>query len=182
MNRIIEADLFRHGGLKGTRGLLRGLSYPAFRFTYFLRKASFNNKRSLAGIFYRLMVRRYSHKFGYQIPVTTKIGEGLYIGHFGTIVINAHTTIGKYCNLAHGVTIGRTNKGQKKGVPVIGDYVWIGTGAVIVGGITIGDKVLIAPNAYVNFDVPSHSIVIGNPAKIISREDAVEDYINYILP
>ena len=54
---------------------------------------------------------------------------------------------------------------------------WIGTNAVVVGKITIGDDVLIAPGAFVNFDVPPHSIVVGNPAKIISRENATEKYI-----
>lgn len=61
---------------------------------------------------------------------------------------------------------------------MIGNRVWIGTNAVVVGNIVIGDDVLIAPNAYVNFNVPSHSVVVGNPAKIISRENAVEGYIN----
>lgn len=54
---------------------------------------------------------------------------------------------------------------------------WIGTNAVIVGNITIGSDVLIAPLAYVNFDVPDHSIVIGNPARIISRDNATAGYI-----
>lgn len=49
--------------------------------------------------------------------------------------------------------------------------------AVVVGRIVIGDDVLIAPNAYVNFDVPSHSVVVGNPGKIISRENVTEGYI-----
>ena len=49
---------------------------------------------------------------------------------------------------------------------------------MIVGGITIGDDVLIAPNAYINTDVPSHSIVIGNPAQIHYAEHATEGYIN----
>ena len=53
----------------------------------------------------------------------------------------------------------------------------IGANAVIVGNITIGSDVLIAPLAYVNFDVPDHSIVIGNPGKIIPREDATADYV-----
>ena len=53
----------------------------------------------------------------------------------------------------------------------------IGANAVIVGNITIGSDVLIAPPAYVNFDVPDHSIVIGNPARIIHRENATEDYV-----
>ena len=63
------------------------------------------------------------------------------------------------------------------GVPVIGDNVQIGINATIIGGICIGDDVLIAPNAFVNFDVPSHSIVIGNPGIIIHREEATKDYV-----
>lgn len=57
----------------------------------------------------------------------------------------------------------------------------MGANAVIVGNIRIGNDVLIAPGAYVNFDVPSHSIVLGNPAKIISRENATEGYITNIV-
>ena len=86
--------------------------------------------------------------------------------------------MGKNINLSTGVTIGQENRGKRKGAPTIGNKVWIGPNAVIVGKITIGDDVLIAPLTYVNFDVPSHSIVIGNPGKIIHRDNATEEYIN----
>jgi serine O-acetyltransferase len=56
--------------------------------------------------------------------------------------------------------------------------VWIGTGAVLVGNIQVGPNVMIAPNAFVNFDVPPHSIVIGNPGKIISKQNPTKNYIN----
>ena len=75
------------------------------------------------------------------------------------------------------MTIGQENRGARKGAPVIGDNVWIGANAVIVGKIEIGNNVLIAPNAYINSDVPDDSIVIGNPAKIIHNEKATEGYI-----
>lgn len=68
--------------------------------------------------------------------------------------------------------------GGRQGAPVIGNEVWIGINAAIVGKVTIGDDVLIAPNSYVNCDVPSHSIVFGNPCIIKHREDATEGYIN----
>lgn len=68
--------------------------------------------------------------------------------------------------------------GGRCGAPVIGNEVWIGINAVIVGKVTIGDDVLIAPNSYVNCDVPSHSIVFGNPCIIKHRENATEGYIN----
>lgn len=114
-----------------------------------------------------------------EIPTNTVIGEGLYLGHFYNIVVNSDVVIGRNCNLHKGVVIGQTNRGAKKGVPVIGDCVWIGVNAVIVGGITIGDDVLIAPNAYVNCDVPSHSVVLGNPCIIKPKENATESYVTF---
>ena len=68
--------------------------------------------------------------------------------------------------------------GGRQGAPVIGNEVWIGINAAIVGNVTIGDDVLIAPNSYVNCDVPSHSIVFGNPCIIKHKENATEGYID----
>ena len=181
MNKKICADLFRHGGLTGILGLLKGLLIPGFKYMYFFRKAERYKKLSLHGIFYRLLLRKYSYKYGIQIPITTNIGKGLYIGHFGTIVINSRAIIGNNCNIAHNVTIGMAYRGEKTGTPTIGDRVWIGTGAVIVGKINIGQNVLIAPLTYVNCDVPNDCIVIGNPARIIANTHATDGYINYIL-
>jgi len=87
--------------------------------------------------------------------------------------------IGKNCNIAQGVTIAQSNRGKNQGTPSIGNQVWIGPNAVIVGKINIGNNVLIAPNAYVTTDVPDNSIVIGNPAIITSNIKATENYINY---
>lgn len=180
MYKIIKSDLYRHGGLHGFAGFIKGIFIPGFRYMFFLRLAQLKRKRSFLGIIYRLILRRYSFKYGIQIPVSTEIGEGFYIGHFGNIVISSRASLGKFCNIAHGVTIGMTSRGKSKGSPQIGNFVWIGTGSVIVGKIVIGDNVLIAPLSYVNFDVPANSIVIGTPAKIISREDATNGYINFI--
>ncbi|WP_449132892.1 hypothetical protein [Senegalimassilia anaerobia] len=77
-----------------------------------------------------------------------------------------------------GVTIGQENRGKRKGAPVLGDCVWLGINSTVVGGVRLGDDVLVAPNTYVNCDVPSHSIVIGNPCKIISRDGATDGYVN----
>ena len=121
---------------------------------------------------------RSSRKYGLEI-LSRNIGEGLYIGHAHNINVHPHAVIGKNCNLNKGCTIGRENRGERNGVPTIGNDVWVGSNAVVVGKIVIEDDVLIAPNAYVNFDVPSHSIVVGNPGKIISRDNATEEYITY---
>ena len=108
----------------------------------------------------------------------TQIGPGLCIGHPYGITINPNIVFGKNCNIHKGATIGQENRGSRKGVPTIGDCVYIGINSTIVGKIHIGNDVLIAPNSYVNCDVPDHSIVLGNPCRIIHRDNATEGYIN----
>lgn len=147
------------------------------RYLYYFRKAQ-NEKFGLLRKYYSFRLTRIEKVSHIQIPIDTQIGEGFYIGHHGHIIINPKSVIGKNVNVGVGVTIGQANRGAKKGTPTISDYVWIGTNAVIVGRVTIGTDVLIAPGAYVNFDVPDHSIVIGNPGVIIHREGATEGYIN----
>ena len=128
-------------------------------------------------LFYTLVLWRMSCKTQIQIPARTSIGEGFYIGHLGRVIIHPDAKIGKNVNVGTGVTIGAENRGERQGAPTISDNCWIGTNAVVVGKINIGTDVLIAPLSYVNFDVPDHSIVVGNPAKIISRQDATHAYV-----
>lgn len=137
-------------------------------------------KRGLVGIFMR---HRIEHKYGVSFGLVhvAKIGEGLYLGHPFCIDVNAGAVIGSNCNIGKCVTIGGENRGRRKGAPTLGNRVWVGSGAVIVGRVTIGDDVLVAPNAYVNMDVPAHSIVIGNPGRIIPRDNATEGYVNNIV-
>ena len=179
----LRVDLYRYSGATATWYFLKALSpsLPAFRYTYLFRHAAAYPKGTLRGFVYRFLLRHYSHKYGYQIMPNTKIGKGLYIGHWGPVVINGQAQIGEHCTLSHVVTIGQVNRGLHAGVPKIGNKVWIGAGAVIVGKIVIGDNVLIAPNAYVNFDVPSNSVVIGNPAVIKPHATATDGYVNYCL-
>ena len=181
MNEIISYDLYRYGGLKGVNGFRKGFKIPGFRYTYFLRMARDNNKYSFKGIFSRMFIKIMRYKFGFQIELGAQIGKGFYIGHFGTIIIGGEVIIGSNCNVSHNVTIGGVPNGKLKGVPTIGDRVWIGTGAVVVGKINVGSDVLIAPNSLVNFNVPANSTVIGNPARIIKRDNPPTGYINNIL-
>jgi serine O-acetyltransferase len=108
------------------------------------------------------------------------IGPGLYLGHFGGVVVSPFAVLGSNVNIAQGVTIGAASRGARKGAPTLGDRVWVGANAVIVGRVTIGEDVLIGPGAYVNFDVPAMSIVIGNPGQIVSHSGSV-GYINHVL-
>ncbi len=131
------------------------------------------------------LLKVYRHilgvRYGLDLGNGSNIGVGLYLGHAYGINVNPQATIGSNCSLHKGCTIGQENRGDRKGAPTLGDKVWIGINATVVGKITIGDDVLIAPNAYVNRDVPSHSIVIGNPAQIVPCANATESYITNIV-
>lgn len=131
-------------------------------------------------ILYRILFRKYKLKNHIEISRKCEIGKGLYIGHPYGITINPATKIGCNCNIHKGVTIGQENRGKREGTPVIGNEVWIGINSTIVGNITIGDDVLIAANTFVNCDIPSHSIVFGNPCIIKTKPDCnvTEGYIN----
>lgn len=180
MLSYIQSDLFRYiPESYSLKSLVKGFRSQGFRYMFFRRLKEHYGSRSLIGLFSKIFLRHYSNKYGFQIG--GKIGAGFYIGHFGTIVVSVNAVIGRNCNIAPGVTIGATRRGDKAGAPRIGDYVWIGTNAVLVGNFTIGNDVLIAPGAYVNFDVPDHSLVIGNPGKITFKENATKGYINNVL-
>jgi serine O-acetyltransferase len=111
-----------------------------------------------------------------SLPYTASIGPGLYIGHFGPIVVNGSAVIGSNCNLSQGVTIGVSGRGSRRGVPVIGDRVYIGANAVIAGKISVSSDVVIAANSLVISDIPGHCTVIGVPAVIVNTKGS-EDYI-----
>lgn len=176
MHTSFAKDVYRYYGEEG-ESLLRRIFRPAeLKYIALLRKAQ-NQKFPLAKLYYTFRLKRLSDKTQIQIPARTQIGEGFYIGHCGRIIIHPDCKIGKNVNIATGVTIGQENRGNRKGVPTIEDECWIGTNAVIVGNVHIGTDVLIAPLAYVNFDVPDHSIVLGNPAKVVFKEHATEAYI-----
>lgn len=176
---LLQSDFYRVFGKKiSILQMLKHLLNPNLRFIFIFRICQTYHRTFFLGIVLKFLLRRYQIKYGFQIYPETKIDAGFYIGHWGHIIINPKTKIGKNCNIAPGVTIGQQNRGKKQGVPTIGNNVWIGTNAVIVGEIKIGNNVLIAPNSYVNFDIPDNSIVIGNPAQITENQNATFGYIN----
>ncbi|WP_243388859.1 hypothetical protein [Bifidobacterium simiarum] len=176
---LIASDCRRYAGAATPSAVIRTwLTQWGFRYTCLLRRAQ-SHRRGLAHYWYRWRLLRMSRRSGYQIGYGAGIGAGLFIGHRGTVIVNGRARLGSNVNLAPGVVIGQENRGARRGVPVIGNRVWIGAGAVIVGAVHIGNDVLIAPNAFVNVDVPDHSIVIGNPSRIIHRDHATEGYCQH---
>lgn len=176
---VIQKDFYRESGRwLSTFQIWKKCFSPNLHFIYLLRAAQKYSKNPILNVYWRLRLRHFQIKYGFQIYPETEIGAGLYLGHWGAVVINPKAKIGRNCNIAQGVTIAQANRGKNEGVPKIGDKVWIGPNAVIVGNITIGDNVLIAPNAYVNINIPSNSVVIGNPATFSTNKNATMGYIN----
>lgn len=165
---LYKADLARYDGSPDC--YLR-------RLLYYFRRSQATRFKPLQ-LLWRFLYRTVASRRGIEISYQTNVGGGLYLGHVYNITINPSAKIGRNCNIHKGVVIGQTNRGKNKGVPTIGNEVWIGINAAIVGNITIGDDVLIAPNSFVNVDIPSHSVVYGNPCVIKHRDNATEGYIN----
>ncbi len=174
-------DFYRSEGPRSQSWLVRVrkiLFTPGCTYIYFFRHT--NEARFIVTkVFWATLLHITKVITGIQIPPGTKIDRGLRILHFGTIVVNPRTTIGKNFNIAQGVLIGNS-EGKKSGVPKFGDNVYCGANSIIIGNAKIGNDVLIAPGAFVNFDVPDNSIVIGNPGKIIQRDSSpTKKYIVY---
>lgn len=121
--------------------------------------------------------RPYMIAAGIEIDPHAHIGSGLFINHFGSIIITS-ATIGENCNIAQNVTIGMSSKAdlweiEGSGVrdtPVLGDRVWIGSGAVVAGPVTVGDDASVAANSLVTRDIPPAGIAMGVPAQVVSTK------------
>lgn len=147
-----------------------------FRLLWWLRLSQVSDNK-LVRILCKFRLKLFAKHYGIEFFPGAKIGKGLYLGHPYCITVNEGAVLGDNISLHKGVTIGQENRGKRKGTPTLGNYVWVGVNATIVGKINIGDDVLIAPNTYVNCDVPSHSVVFGNPCIIKPKENATEGYI-----
>ena len=101
--------------------------------------------------------------WGIELPRTARIGPGLYIGHFGGIIVSGKAVIGENCSISHGVTIGLSGTGEDCGVPEIGNDVFIGPGAKLLGRIRVGNNVKIGANAVVHKDIPDNAVVALSP-------------------
>lgn len=131
----------------------------------------------LGRLLYPALVRLNDVVNGIWISRDAEIGRGLYIAHPGCVVIGP-AKIGANCNIGNSVTIGKNGRGEREGVPLVGDRVVISVGSRVLGRITIGDDVLIGPNSVVVRDVPARSVLLGVPARQIAQHGSFE-YLSY---
>ena len=179
---LIYSDLYRYTGKYSILLLVNNLIWnPSFKYTFYMRlcKMLRQNKflRFTLYIFAKGMLRRYSIKYGIAIPTSINIGSGFYIAHIGGIYVNDSCSIGKNCNITTGVTLGQANRGVRKGAPIVGDNVYIGPGAKLVGKVKVGNNVAIGANCVVTKDIPDNAVVAGVPGRVLSYDGSVS-YVN----
>jgi len=123
---------------------------------------------------------------GIEIHPGATIGNGFFIDHGTGVVIGETTVIGDNVTLFQGVTLGGTGKERGKRHPNIGNNVVVGTGAKVLGNITIGDNSYIGANAVVIKDVPANSTVVGVPGRITKQDgkriDGSLDHVHVLDP
>jgi serine O-acetyltransferase len=162
-NRLEKAiDVFRSPGAH---------AIVVFRFGSWLKRRNILLRVFLEPLYF-FMFYLIRMKWGIDLNRSADIGEGLYIGHFGSIEVSGDIKIGRNVSISQKTTIGgRSGSGDKKGVPTLGDDVYIGPGAVIYGKINIGNNVKIGPNAVIYKDIPDNAIVVLDPGfKILSMK------------
>src|SRR3546814_17961217 len=110
-----------------------------------------------------------------DLPEYTVMGPGLVINRFGGIYVNGDAVIGANANLTHGSMLGQVNRGERAGSPILGDRIFVGAGATILGRLYLGDGCAVGANAVVTKDVPEHGVVGGIRAKLLSEAGSEGD-------
>jgi len=149
--------------LAETQGLWAVAVYRYGRWVYTRAPAA---ARPLLKGSYRLLHKLVEITTGIKIPASCEIGAGLYVGHFGTIILHSDVKLGRGCSLSQDTTIGTRALGST-GVPVIGDGVYLGAGCRVLGPIRVGDGAAIGANAVVLHDVPAGATAVGVPARVV---------------
>ena len=144
-------------------------SYPGIKGVLIYRIAHFFWKLGMP------FVPRYLSEIGRQltgieIHPGAQIGDEFFIDHGAGVVIGETSIIGNNVTLFQGVVLGGVSMDPIKRHPTLGDNIVVGTGAKLLGPITIGDNVRIGANSVVVMDVPPNSVVIGVPGRIVSRK------------
>lgn len=159
-----------------TQGFWAVVVYRVFHFAYYSIEIPFVRQLLLALCYIAQKIIEITT--GIYLPGRCHIGAGLHISHFGPIILNTTCILGENCNISQGITIGIKQSGSNKGVPKIGNRVYIGPNAIVIGGIEIGDDAAIGAGAIVTKSVPPRGVVVGNPARLISQKGSF-DYVHY---
>lgn len=177
----IEADQYRYAAKKGLFSFFRSYhQYEGFKFTVWLRicQATRRHKVTKYTVFIlaRTMYKHYKYKFGYDIPYDRDIGPGLMIFHIGGIVFSPEKC-GKNITISQNTTVGMTSHNGVKAFPVLGDNVYLAPGCAVIGGITVGNNVVVGTNCVLTKSTEDGSVVVGIPGRVISHNGS-DEYVN----
>jgi len=161
----LKEDLKTYEGDWSRQGFWVMVVYRFGCWRYTIKSALFRKPFSLL---YKTLYKFIQVITGIELPCEVTVGKNFRIDHFGGIIISGFASFGDNCVIRDGVTVG-LRRVDDPVAPQIGNSVDIGTGAKVLGGITIGDNVVIGANAVVLEDVPSNSIAVGVPARIKTR-------------
>ena len=125
--------------------------------------------RHLIKGFYHLWWKSVEMSTGISISPDCTIGPGLYIGHFGQIILHPDVVMGRDCNLSQGVTLGLAERRGEWGVPSLGDRVYIAPGAKIVGPVRLASGTVVGANAVVLADTDENATVVGIPGRVVNH-------------
>jgi serine O-acetyltransferase len=162
----IRQDLRAHNGDWGAQGFWALIVYRFGRWRYGVRPSIL---RKLLSFIYKIAFKFVQIITGIELPCEVELGRNFVIDHFGGIVISGYAKFGDNCRIRNGVVVG-LRRVTEPIAPVIGNNVDIGTGAKLLGPITIGNNVAIGANAVVLIDVPDNCIAAGVPATIKQRK------------
>lgn len=182
VRKLLSEDLFRYSGrVSLSQAVKHFIVTPGFKYTVWMRMTGYLRTRRAAKLtlypFFKFMLLRNRYKYGIAIPENTVIGGGLFINRFGGIYVHNDAVIGRNCNITPGVLLGQINRGKKMGAPILGDRVFLGSGAKVVGLVRVGDDAAIGVNALVTSDVPAKGVMAAPHATMISERGS-SAYIN----
>lgn len=164
----IRADFNAHGRKWGAQGFWAMTVYRFGRWRYTIRWGIVRKPMSLL---YHVLYKWIQVVAGIELPCEVEVGPNFVIDHFGGIVVSGYARFGADCRIRNGVVIGLARV-EEPTAPWIGDRVDIGAGAKVLGGIRIGNDVVIGANAVVIRDVPDAHMAVGVPATARPRGTA----------
>lgn len=147
------------------------------------RKKALSCRNQRLKNYYILKINKITRRYNACIPLEANLGERMATPHgLMGIFISKGATIGTNCTIFQNVTIGSNTlpDSKKKGSPQIGDNVFIGANAVLVGNIRIGDGVRIGAGCAVFDDIPENSTVVSEKPRVIRHEkERPNDFVPY---
>lgn len=175
MNMYIKNDIHRNLG-KYSKSIERKIfwdNHSTVSLLYFFRKCHYYSEikknifQKIAHGYCYIRFKKLQNNCGVEMNQHMEIGYGLRLPHKGSIILHPQAVIGNNCEIMQGVTLGNNILKDRDKVPTVGDEVLICAGAKLIGGITVGNHVVIGANAVVNKDVEDNVIVAGMPAKVV---------------